>query len=87
MNAALELGACAAWQDCAPRCWANLRCTRRYKYVGRARGLGDELTEGTGGAFWRRNRITGRRVERGDEAAAKILDLREGVRLSAAVIQ
>jgi hypothetical protein len=87
MDTALELGAGSARKDCASGCWTNCRSTRRHKYVGWARGLGNELTECTCGAFWRRNWITGRRVERRNEAAAKIFHLRKGVRLPASVLQ
>src|SRR5262249_28559678 len=87
MNAALELGSCPARQDGTSGCWTHLRRTRHDENVARARRLGNEPTEGSCSAFWRRHRITGQRVERRNEAAAKILDLRERVRLSTSVFQ
>src|SRR5215813_4745666 len=87
MDAALEFCAAAAGQDCASSGWTELRCARRHKDVCRTRRLRDELTEGACGAFWGRNGITGRGVERRNEAATKILDFGEGVRLAAAVLQ
>ena len=87
MNAALELGACSARQDGTPGRWTDFGRTCPYEYVGRAGGLGNEPTEGSRGAFWRRDGIAGQCVERCNEAAAKILDLGERVRLPASVLQ
>ena len=54
VNAALELGGCAARQDGAANCRTHLGRARFYEDIASTLGLGYKTTEGNGSALWRR---------------------------------
>src|SRR5512140_2367539 len=86
VNAALELGFCSGRQDGVASRRTVVGFARLYENVASARRLGEEATQRNGGARGRRDRVPGKRVQRGNEPATEIFDFGESVRLSSPVL-